>query len=81
VCFWANQARKDCVLIFWKEKNVFINQKSEVLKQSKNRHFSKWFGVVWLFCQTIAIFNLCVFWANHARKDGLLIFWIEKNTF
>ena len=51
--FWANQDRKDFVLIFWKEKNV--------LKQSKKLKCFK--GVSPWFRQKIVIF-ICVFFGQ-----------------
>ena len=51
--FWANQDRKDFVLIFWKEKNV--------LKQSKKLKCFK--GVSPRFREKIVIF-ICVFFGQ-----------------
>ena len=43
MCFflWADQARMDRFLIFWMEKNVFFDQKSDVTKKSKKSKFFK----------------------------------------
>ena len=53
VFFWANQDRKDFVLIFWKEKNV--------LKQTKKLKCFK--GVSPRFREKIVIF-ICVFFGQ-----------------
>ena len=79
MCFiWANQARKDRSLIFEIEKNAFWNRKVKFSKDRKNRNFPK--GLVHGFWLKIEPFLRCIFWSNQARKDGFLIFWIEKNA-
>ena len=46
-------------------------------KSPKNRNFPK--GLVYNLREKIELFNMYAFWANQARKDRFLIFWIEKN--
>ena len=79
MCFflWADQARIDRFLIFWMEKNVFFDQKSDVTKKSKKSKFSK--GLVKNFREKIELFNMYVFWANQARID--IISRRHKNAF
>ena len=48
-------------------------------KVPKNRHFPK--GIVHGFCPKIEFFFIWVFWYTQVRKDGFLIFWIEKEDF
>ena len=79
MCFflWADQARMDRFLIFWNEKNVFFDQKSDVTKKSKKSKFSK--GLVKNLREKIELFNMYVFWANQARID--IISRRHKNAF
>ena len=66
---------KDGLLIFWIEQSSSLHHKSEVVKKTQKLKFSKG------FCHK-ENFLFCVFFgANQARKDSLLIFWIEKNAF
>ena len=60
MCFLKNRVRKDHFLIFPKEKNAFLDQEIEVLKNAKNRHFPK-AGFVHGFCQKFKIFLISVF--------------------
>ena len=60
-------------------KECFLNKKCQVLKKSKKSNFSKRVSP-WFFAKMPLFFNGGI-WANPARKDRLLKFWIEKNGF
>ena len=58
---------------------MVVNQKAEVFKESKNGHFRK--GIIHGVCPKIQLFLRSVFYGNYVRKDRVLIFWIEQNSF
>ena len=59
---------------------MILDQKINVFKGAKkNRHFSK--RIIYGFCPKIEFLFIWVFWYNQVRKDGVLIFKIEKNDF
>ena len=77
--FWANQARKDRFLVIL-DKKIFSTPKKKLLKKSKNSKFSKRVSP-YGFCRKIELSVIYVFWANQARKDRFLVYWIKKNVF
>ena len=48
-------------------------------KEPKNKNFTK--GIIHGFCRNVEYLFIWVFWYNQVRKDGFLIFSIEKNDF
>ena len=61
----ANQARKDRFGLPDK-KECSLNQKKEVLKTTKNRHFPNW--LVHGFCQKLELFIICVFLGKSSQE-------------
>ena len=77
--FWCYQLRqKRFFFLYSWQTRMILDQKVNVLKGAKNRHFPK--GIIHRFCPKIEIFLICVFWGNQVRKYCFLIFWI-KNDF
>ena len=58
---------------------MILDKKINVLKGAKKRHFPK--GIIHGFCQKLELLFIWVFCYNQVKKDGLLIFRIEKNDF
>ena len=70
--------RKDRFLIFSIKKKAFSTRKRKFEKVQKNRFFSQ--GVSpWFLSKNRSFYHLC-FWANQARQDHFLIFWIKKHA-
>ena len=63
------------------KKECFLGQKKEVLKNSSKSKFSKRV-CPWILSKIeLFIMYYVFFWANQARKDYFLVFWIKKNPF
>ena len=78
--FWANQARKDRFFVILDKKILSTPEKETFKKVQKIiRNFPK--GLVHGFCRKIELSVMYVFWANQARKDRFLVYWIKKNVF
>ena len=60
--------------------NFHIVNKNECFLDQKNGVFRKIQKKKIQFCQKIEVFINYFFWANLARKDRFLIFWIKKNA-
>ena len=57
---------KTIFLILWIEKNGFLDQKIELLKSAKHRHFPK--GIVHGFCPNIKFFLIYIFWEKTSQE-------------
>ena len=58
---------------------MILDQKVNVLKGAKNRHFPK--GTIHGFCPKIEFLFIWFFWCNQVREKPFFIFLIEKNDF
>ena len=74
--FCANEATKDCFFNIVDRKECLLDKKVTFQKKSGKSKFSK--GLVHGFCQKVELVTTCVCWANQAREDRFLIFWIKK---
>ena len=77
--FGQIKQEKIVFLLFWIKKNPFYTRKRNFSKSPKIRNFPK--GLVHGFCRKIELSVIYVFWANQARKDRFLVYWIKKNVF
>ena len=75
--FGANQARKDRFFMFWIKKECFLDQKEEVLKNSKNIEIFKGSMV---FVKQWNFYHLFFFfWQINPEKSALGYF--DEDTF
>ena len=78
--FWCYKLRqKRFLFLYSSQTRMIVDQKVNVLKGAKNRHFPK--GIIHGFCPKIILFIIYLFWDKTSRKDHFLILWIEKKWF
>ena len=58
---------------------MILDQKVNVLKGAKNRHFPK--GIIHGFCPKIELFSFAFFGVINSEKNLFYIFLIEKDDF
>ena len=82
VFFWggggANQARKDCFLVFWIKKESFLDQKKKVLKKYKKSKFSKGVSLSFL-SKNRPFYRLCFLEKSRQGRSFFLLFWIKRS--
>ena len=78
LCFLGKSSQKRSFFDILDKKECFLDRKKELFKSPKKSNFSK--GVrLWFLSKNRTFYHLC-FFANQARQDRFLTFWINKDA-
>ena len=77
--FFSKKSQKETFFDILDSKKCFLDLKSEVLENSKNRNFAK--GFVHGFCQKIDLFLICFFLSKKRQKETFFHILDRKESF